>query len=79
MSKPIKKKRKKFSGNTVYTIIIYTIAIVAALMWLYPLIYVVSASFSSPTELLDGNVVLLPKGFNLDAYKYVFQSKENAI
>lgn len=76
MSKPIKKKRKKFSGNTVYTIIVYTIAIVAALMWLYPLIYVVSASFSSPTELLDGNVVLLPKGFNLDAYKYVFQSKE---
>lgn len=70
------RKRKKFNSNTVFTICIYTIAIVAAIVWLYPLIYVVSASFSSPDELLAGNVVLLPKGFNLDAYKYVFQNKD---
>lgn len=70
------KKRKKFNSNTVYTIIVYTVAIVAALMWLYPLVYVVSASFSSPEELLAGNVILFPKGFNLEAYKYVFQNKD---
>ncbi len=70
------KKRKKFNSNTVYTIVVYTIAIVAALVWLYPLVFVVSASFSSPEELLAGNVVLFPKGFNLDAYKYVFQNKD---
>ena len=69
------KRRKKFNCNSVYTIIVYTVAIVAALVWLYPLIFVVSASFSSPEELVSGNVFLLPKGFNLDAYKFVFKSK----
>lgn len=69
------KRRKKFNSNTVYMLIVYTVAIVAALVWLYPLVYVVSASLSSPEELVAGNVVLLPKGFNLNAYKYVFQSK----
>lgn len=69
------KRRKKFNSNTVYILIVYTVAIVAALVWLYPLVYVVSASLSSPEELVAGNVVLLPKGFNLNAYKYVFQSK----
>ena len=72
----MKRRRKKFNSNTVYTIIVYTIAIVAALAWLYPLVYVVSASFSSPEELLSGNVVLFPKGFTLESYKYVFKNKD---
>ena len=67
---------KNFNSNTVYTIMVYTLAIVAALVWLYPLVYVVSASFSDPNALLNGEVVLLPKGFNLNAYKYIFQNKQ---
>ena len=67
---------KNFNSNTVYTIMVYTLAIVAALLWLYPLVYVVSASFSDPNALLNGEVVLLPKGFNLNAYKYIFQNKQ---
>ncbi len=66
---------KKFNSNTVYTIVVYTIAILAALVWLYPLIFVVSASFSSPEALLNGEVVLFPKGFTLAAYKYIFQNE----
>lgn len=68
------KRKEQFNSNTVYTIVIYTTAIVAALIWLYPLVYVVSASFSSPEALLAGEVVLFPKGFNIDAYKYIFKS-----
>lgn len=67
---------KNFNSNTVYTIMVYTLAIVAALLWLYPLVYVVSASFSDPNALLNGEVVLLPKGFNLNAFKYIFQNKQ---
>lgn len=67
---------KNFNSNTVYTIMVYTLAIVAALVWLYPLVYVISASFSDPNALLNGEVVLLPKGFNLNAYKYIFQNKQ---
>lgn len=67
---------KNFNSNTVYTIVVYTLAIVAALLWLYPLVYVVSASFSDPNALLNGEVVLLPKGFNFNAYKYIFQNDQ---
>ena len=67
---------KSFNSNTVYTIVVYTIAILAALLWLYPLIYVLSASVSDPQALLNGEVLLLPKGFNFDAYKYIFQNKQ---
>ena len=65
----------KFSTDTVYIIIIYTVAILTALLWLYPLIFVVSASFSDPQDLLAGNVRLFPKGFTLDAYRYIFKNK----
>ena len=69
-----KKKRKQFNSNTVYMAIIYIIAIGAALVWMYPLIYVVSASFSSPDALIAGEVILFPKDFNINAYKFVFKS-----
>ena len=70
-----KRRRMKFSTDTVYIIIIYTVAILTALLWLYPLIFVVSASFSDPQDLLAGNVRLFPKGFTLDAYRYIFKNK----
>ena len=70
-----RRKRMKFSSDTVYSIIIYTIAILAMLLCLYPLIFVLSASFSDPKELIAGNVVLFPKGFNTQAYQYIFKNK----
>ena len=70
------KRRKRINSNTIFTFLVYTIAIVAAIIWVYPLVYVVSASFSSPEELLSGNVLLFPKGFNLDAYRYIFANDD---
>ena len=40
------------------------------------MVYVVSASFSDPEALLAGKVVLFPKGFNLNAYRYAFKSDD---
>ena len=68
------RRNEKFNSNTVYTIIVYTVAIVAAIFWVYPLIFVVSASLSSPEALLAGEVFLFPKGFTLAAYEYIFKS-----
>ena len=65
--------RKKFNSDTVFNIVVYTIAIAMAIVWMYPLIFVVSASFSAPEALLGGEVVLFPKDFNFSAYKYIFQ------
>jgi len=43
---------------------------------LYPLIYVISASFSSPEALMSGKVWLLPVEFGLEGYKAVFRNSE---
>ena len=43
---------------------------------IYPLIFVISASFSSPMEVFAGKMWLLPKGFTTEAYKLVFRNKD---
>ena len=71
-----RKKQLHFNSNTVFTIGIYTVAIVTALLWLYPLVFVISASFSDPQALLNGDVLLFPVGFNLNAYEYIFKNSQ---
>lgn len=39
---------------------------------LYPLYFIVIASVSEPSEILNGNVWLLPKGFTLEGYQLIF-------
>ena len=58
------KKRK----ITTFDIVVYTIAIILTVLVMYPLILVVSCSFSDPGLVSTGKVVLLPKGFNVDDY-----------
>jgi multiple sugar transport system permease protein/putative aldouronate transport system permease protein len=41
-------------------------------MVLYPLTYIVSASFSSPQAVLSGRVRLWPVDVNVDGYRYIF-------
>lgn len=72
----MRRKVSKFNSNTVYTVVVYTIAILAAMIWIYPLIFVVSASFSSPEALIEGRVFLFPKGFTLAAYEYIFDNPQ---
>ena len=47
----------------------------ALLIVLYPVVYIVSASFSSPTAVISGKVVLFPVNVTLDGYKAVFEHK----
>ena len=50
--------------------------IILAMITLYPFLYVVFASFSKPSLLMQQRDILLwPKGFNLGAYKAVFDYK----
>lgn len=63
-------KRKKVTG---FDVGVNLIVIVLVTMVLYPLVYVVSCSFSDPTLVASGQVFLLPKGFTLLGYMRVFQ------
>ena len=47
----------------------------AALIVLYPLIYILSSAFSSPTAVSQGRVVLFPVDFSLKGFEEVFSHK----
>ena len=61
---------------TMFDVIVYIISTLLLLMVLYPLILVVSNSFSDPSYVASGQVIFLPKGFNLEGYKAVFGAKD---
>jgi len=69
MSKP--STIKEASSERLFDILIYAIAAVIIVIVLYPLLFIVSASFSDPARVLNGEVWLLPKGVTLDAYENI--------
>ena len=61
---------------TTFDVIVYIISTILLLIVLYPLILVLANSVSDPNYVASGQVVLLPKGFNLDGYQAVFGAKD---
>ena len=73
--KSIRNKSIK-AGDKVFDIVNTLLLVFIFLIILYPLYYVVIASFSDPDLVLTGKIFLLPKGFQLDSYKKVFSNSE---
>ena len=63
-------------GDRVFTVCIYAVLILLSLIFLYPILYVLSASFSSPRAVEAGQLVLLPIEPSLDGYAYIAQYRE---
>lgn len=53
--------------------------LICAVVAVYPLLYVLSASLSDPTSVAMGNIRLFPKGLNLNSYKEVINYNDGAI
>ncbi|MDL2232195.1 carbohydrate ABC transporter permease [Ruminococcaceae bacterium OttesenSCG-928-L11] len=62
--------------DMVFDIVIILIAVLLSLLVLYPLIYVVSASFSNPLSITRGEVWLLPKQITLNAYQSIITNQD---
>jgi len=71
-----KNKIKLPVGDRILDIITTTLLIAVGVIVAYPVIYIISGSFSSPQSLLAGEVLLWPVGFNLDGYEFVMQYKQ---
>jgi ABC-type glycerol-3-phosphate transport system permease component len=69
------KKMKGSVGNTVFDVVVHLLLLLGGLMVLYPLVYVVSASFSTPVDVISGKVWLWPVRPTLLAYQQVFKNK----
>ncbi|MDO3408930.1 carbohydrate ABC transporter permease [Saccharibacillus sp. CPCC 101409] len=59
-----------------FDIVVYAIAAILMVVVLYPLLFVVTASFSDPARVLNGEVWLLPKGFTLEAYANILHNNK---
>ena len=70
-----KTKLKTCREDKIYYSVCYTIIILLTLIVLYPMIYVVSASVSSGTALMSGEVWLFPKDITFLGYKTILQYK----
>ncbi len=71
-----RRMRIKSSGeDVVFKVIVYTLLAMAALTVLYPLIFVVSASFSTASDVISGRVWLFPVAPTAFAYEQVFKNK----
>ncbi len=70
-----KKVQLSIGDKTFYAVVTVFLALIGLIV-LYPLIYVVSCSFSTPESVMAGDVVLFPTEFSLEGYKAVFRNKK---
>ncbi|MDI9498202.1 MAG: carbohydrate ABC transporter permease [Bacillota bacterium] len=68
-------KMRASKSDRIFDFVNYSLLILALLIVAYPLWFVVIASVSSSSHVLNGEVTLLPKGFQLKAYEMVFQNR----
>jgi len=61
-----KQKRRSFDAMEW---LLYLFAIVMLILIVYPIYFIVIASFSDPAAVANGQMWVLPKGFTLDGYK----------
>ncbi len=64
------------AGDRAFDVINTLLLVFIFLIILYPLYYVLIASFSDPNLVLTGKIFLLPKGFQVESYKKVFENSE---
>ena len=62
---------KVSKGRIIFQCINYTILFLLMAAALYPVLYVLAASFSSFEFLAQGKVGIIPMGFTIDAYKRI--------
>lgn len=67
---------RKISGDTVFRIINGILLGIMALIVLYPLYFIIIASFSSPEAVLAGKVVLFPVDINFDGYLKILERQD---
>lgn len=62
-------KKNRISSDKVFDLVNVSIMLILLVIFIWPLWFVVIASFSNPNEVWNGNVILFPKKITLVAYK----------
>ncbi len=67
------KRKNGKRAEIISDIVLYSLVALICIIMLYPFLYMVSVSLSAREQIED--VVLFPKGWNIQAYRYVFSYK----
>ncbi|MCR2803575.1 carbohydrate ABC transporter permease [Paenibacillus soyae] len=67
---------RKTKGDILFDVLNYSSLTIGMLLILYPLYFVLIASFSDPNLIYSGAVWLFPKGFTLDGYERIFADRQ---
>jgi putative aldouronate transport system permease protein len=70
------RKIKLSRGDMVFDIVLNVIGGIIVVIVLYPLLFVLSASFSDPDLVLRGKVILFPRGITLEPYRMVIENQD---
>lgn len=80
MHQPIQQRRatriKDPIQDRLFLFISYILLSLFLVLVLYPLIYVISSSFSAPSAVMTGKVWLFPVDFSIEGYQAVFKNKQ---
>lgn len=68
------KFKNQSTGDKIFIVSVYAILLIILVIVLYPLIYVVAASFSDPQAVISGKVILWPVDVTLRGYQAVFKN-----
>ena len=77
MAKKVLRKKTihETPADRIFDVVNTTLLTLALVIVLYPLIYVVSSSFSSSKAVISGEVWLWPVGWDMAGYQAVFNHK----
>lgn len=60
-------------GDKIFNIITYILLTIGVILVIYPLYFIIIASFSDPNMVLNGKVWLFSQGVSLDGYRYILR------
>lgn len=69
-------KRQVTYNDLIFNIILYGLSAFILLIVVYPLYFIIIASFSNPTEVANGHVWFVPSQFTVDGYKEIMRHGE---
>lgn len=66
------KNKKSFNSDIPFIVIVSILMTVVAFVYIVPLLYIISGSFSSANAIFSGKMLFIPEGFHLKGYAAIF-------
>ena len=62
------------AGDRVFDACVLAILALCLIIWFFPLLYVLLASFTPYKDVVKGSLIIIPSSFTLTGYRYIFNS-----